>query len=187
MKTIYLKKRRILHILLVFAILINLRVVMAEEPAQPSTQEKRPSEADVRLGGRPPQADVQPGGRLVSIDFDNVDIRLIIKLVSEWTGNNYLIDDQVRGNVTIISPTRIPIDQAVMVMESILEVKGFSTVPAGNVIKIIPAADAKGKAITTYVGKDMGKVSLDDRFITQIVPLQYTDAGEVRALLAPLM
>ena len=69
MKTIYLKKRRILHILLVFAILINLRVVMAEEPVQPSSEEKHP-----------PQADVQPGGRLVSIDFDNVDIRLIIKL-----------------------------------------------------------------------------------------------------------
>jgi general secretion pathway protein D len=172
MKSEYLKKRRILHILLVFAILLMPNVVpqrgvssAAEEPIQPSTQD----------------------AHLVSIDFDNVDIRLIIKLVSEWTGNNYLIDDQVRGNVTIISPTKIPIDQAVMVMESILEVKGFSTVPAGNVIKIIPAADAKGKAITTYVGKDMGKVSLDDRFITQIVPLQYTDAGEVRALLAPLM
>ncbi len=165
MKTIYLVTKFTLRILLLFAIVLVPGMASGVEPATPPFQ----------------------GERIVSIDFDNVDIRLVIKLVSEWTGNNYLIDDQVRGNVTIISPTKIPIDEAVMVLESILEVKGFSTVPAGNVIKVIPAADAKGKAITTYIGRDMERVSKDDRFITQIIPLQYADAGEVRALLAPLM
>jgi general secretion pathway protein D len=47
--------------------------------------------------------------RYVTIDFENVDIALFIKYISELTGKNFIIDKSVRGNVTIVSPTKISV------------------------------------------------------------------------------
>ena len=47
------------------------------------------------------------GKRFITIDFDNVDIRLFIKYISELTGKNFVVDKTVQGNVTIVSPTKI--------------------------------------------------------------------------------
>ena len=48
----------------------------------------------------------------VSMDFDNVDIRLVIKFMSELTGKNFILDDRVKGKVTVLSPTEIPVKDA---------------------------------------------------------------------------
>ena len=77
------------------------------------------------------------GQRFVTIDFNDVDINLFIKYISELTGKNFIVDRTVKGKVTIISPTRITEEDAYRVFESVLEVHGFTTVPSGSVIKII--------------------------------------------------
>ena len=69
------------------------------------------------------------GTRYVTIDFDNVDIALFIKFISELTGKNFVIDKAVKGKVTIISPTKITTKEAYRVFESVLEVHGYTTVP----------------------------------------------------------
>ena len=50
--------------------------------------------------------------RFVTIDFNNVDINVFIKFISELTGKNFIVDQRVRGNVTIISPTKISVAEA---------------------------------------------------------------------------
>ena len=70
--------------------------------------------------------------KYVTIDFDNVDIGVLVKFVSELTGKNFIIDDKVKGKVTIISPKKIPLEDVYKVFLSVLEVNGFTVVPAGN-------------------------------------------------------
>jgi len=84
-------------------------------------------------------------GRFVTIDFNNVDIVVFIKFISELTNKNFIIDQRVKGKVTIISPAKISIEEAYKVFESVLEVHGYATVQAGEVIKIIPSPDARTK------------------------------------------
>jgi type II secretory pathway component GspD/PulD (secretin) len=48
----------------------------------------------------------------VSIDFNNVDINVLIKFISEMTGKNFVVDQRVKGKVTIISPSKISVDEA---------------------------------------------------------------------------
>ena len=48
-------------------------------------------------------------GQLVALDFDNADIRVVIKQISELIGRNFLVDEKVRGKVTIITPRKIRI------------------------------------------------------------------------------
>ena len=75
----------------------------------------------------------------VSIDFNNVDINVLIKFISEMTGKNFVVDQRVKGKVTIISPSKISVAEAYRVFESVLEVHGYTTVKSGKIIKIVPA------------------------------------------------
>ncbi|MFC1505103.1 type II secretion system secretin GspD [Thermodesulfobacteriota bacterium] len=125
------------------------------------------------------------GEQFVSIDFNNVDINVLIKFISELSGKNFVVDQRVKGKVTIISPAKISVAEAYKVFESVLEVHGFSTVEAGEVIKIIPSPDARSKNIETRLREEVGVT--EDKIVTQLIPLKYADPGEIKKLFAPLI
>lgn len=141
---------------------------------------KRVTEEDKR----PPKEPAQDK-RYVTIDFDNVDIGLFIKFISELTGKNFVIDKAVKGKVTIISPTKITVDEAYKVFESVLEVHGFTTVPAGSIIKIVPAIQARSKDIETRLRKEA--ITPEDKVVTQLIPLKFADPNELKKLFSPLI
>lgn len=131
---------------------------------------------------------VQPGAegqRFVTIDFNDVDINLFIKYISELTQKNFIVDREVKGKVTIISPTRVSEDEAYRIFESVLEVHGFAAIPSGSVTKIVPSVQARSKSIATIRGESA--TSTEDKIITQIVPLKYAGAEEIKNLLTPLV
>ncbi len=125
------------------------------------------------------------GDRFVNIDFDNVEIALFIKFISELTGKNFIIDNKVRGKVTIISPKKISVNEAYRVFESVLEVHGFTTVPSGKVIKIVPLHDARSKSIETRLKAEAS--APEDKVVTQLIPLEYASPNELKKLFAPLV
>jgi len=127
----------------------------------------------------------QPAEQFVSIDFNNVDINLFIKFMSELTGMNFVVDNNVKGKVTIISPARISLDEAYRVFESVLEINGFTTVKAGEIVKIVPAPEARTKNIQTLLEQE--KANPEDQVVTQLIPLKYADPEEVKRLFTPLV
>jgi len=123
--------------------------------------------------------------RFISIDFNNVDINVFIKFISELTGKNFIVDNKVKGKVTVISPSKISVKEAYKVFESVLEVHGYATVKAGEVIKIIPSPDARTKNIETLLKE--GAAFPEDKIITQLIPLKYADASQIKRLFTPLI
>ncbi len=83
----------------------------------------------------------------VAVAFENVDLRIFIKFVSEATGRVFMLDDRVRGQVSVVFADKIPVNQLYEVLESVLEVKGYAAVPAGRVTKIVPLNTAKQRGI----------------------------------------
>jgi general secretion pathway protein D len=124
---------------------------------------------------------------LISINFEDVDLKVVINFVSKVTGKNFLLDERVRGKVTIISPTKIPVDEVYAVFLSVLEVKGFATVPSGRVVKIVPTAVAKQSPLPTGIGKDASQVSAEDKMVTQLIPLEYADSQQLLSIITPLI
>src|SRR5205809_99188 len=84
--------------------------------------------------------------------------------------------DRVRGKVTIISPTRITPDEAYLVFQSVLQVKGFTTVPSGAFTKVVPAREAVAS------GARRG-----DEVVTRILPLGHAEASGLVPVLQPLV
>ncbi|MDQ6983278.1 MAG: secretin N-terminal domain-containing protein, partial [Ghiorsea sp.] len=120
----------------------------------------------------------------VTMNFKNADIRAFIEFVSGFSGKNFLVDNRVKGSVTIISPTPISEDEAYDVFLSVLEVNGFATVNSGSVIKIVPRAESKQKAVTV---RESGRAPRNDEVMTQVLRLKYADAQQLVALLRPLI
>jgi general secretion pathway protein D len=148
-------------------IFLVLSVLMAANAAAQNPQEKKESE------------------RFVSIDFNNVDINVFIKFISELTSKNFVVDQGVKGKVTIISPAKISVQEAYKVFESVLEVHGFTAVKAGEIIKIVPSPEARSKNIETRLRQEAD--SPDDNVVTQLIPLKYADPSEIKKLFAPLI
>jgi general secretion pathway protein D len=141
----------------------------------------------VYAGAQPasPPADRRGGDQFVSIDFNNVDINLFIKFISELTGTNFVVDPNVKGRVTIISPARISLDEAYRVFESVLEVNGFTTVKSGEIVKVLPAPEARTRNIQTLLEQE--RATPEDKVVTQLIPLRFADPEEVKRLLTPLV
>ena len=127
----------------------------------------------------------QNGQRFITIDFDNVDIQLFIKYISELTGKNFVIDKAVQGNVTILSPSKISEEEAYKVFESVLEVHGFTTVDAGSVIKILPSARARSQNVQML--NTGASNNPQDKVVTQLIRLKYASPDEMKKVLAPLV
>ena len=122
--------------------------------------------------------------RFVTIDFNNVDIAVFIKFISELTGKNFIVDPRVKGQVTIISPGRISVEEAYKVFESVLDVHGFAAVQSGEVIKILPSPEARTKNVEIL---QEAALAPEDKIITQLIPLKYADPEDIRKLFAPLV
>ena len=137
---------------------------------------------DQATGGNTAESGSQ---RLIAIDFNNVDISVFIKFISELTGKNFVIDPRVKGKVAIISPSKISVEAAYKVFESVLNVHGFATVETGRLTKIIPAPDAHTKNIETRTRAKND--SDDDQVVTQLMPLRFADPEEVKRLFTPLV
>src|SRR5690606_39822713 len=121
-----------------------------------------------------------------NLDFQDVEIAVVIDTIARLTGRNFIYDDRVRGRVTIVSPTPVPVDQAYTVFESMLQVKGFTTVEApGGIIKVIPIRDAKESSVDT--SRADGPTPNTDRFITRLIPLRFIDAEAIANTLKPLV
>ena len=164
---------------------VDLPQEIAARSKSTTTAEQPPSETAIK----PPVLD-KPGmsDELICVNFDQVDIRMVLKTVGDITGINFVLDDSVRGNVTVMFPTKIRLGEVYKVLESILEVKGFAAVPAGrNLVKIVPRAEAAKRNLQVRFGNNPSDIPRNDTVITQIIPLNYANADEISQIIQPLL
>ena len=128
--------------------------------------------------GLPPQ-------NTITMNFQNVDIPVLAKFISEITGRNFIIDESVRGKVTIISPSKVTPEQAYSIFQSVLQVKGFTTVQAGKVIKIVPARNVRSSAALTE--SQIPAETRGDEYVTRMVRLKNIDAASVIGVIQPMV
>lgn len=120
----------------------------------------------------------------VTFNFVDVDISVVVKFISDVTGKNFVFDEKVKGNITIIAPSRLSVDDAFGLFTSVLELKGFTVVPSGKVYKIVPVSQAKQSS--TELLKD-GRGMVSDAYITRLLQLRAISASKAVNFLQPLI
>jgi general secretion pathway protein D len=169
------------HITWLFVIIFVVLTIHLPVDAKAATTGKTKESSKENKASREKRESEQ----FVSIDFNDVDISVFIKFISELTKKNFVVDKRVRGKVTIISPAKISVKEAFKVFESVLEVHGFTAIKAGEIIKIIPSPDARSKNIETILKEEADLP--EDKIVTQLIPLMYADPTEIKRLFAPFI
>jgi general secretion pathway protein D len=126
-----------------------------------------------------------PAQNTITMNFQNVDIPVLAKFISEITGRNFIIDESVRGKVTIISPSKVTAEQAYSIFQSVLQVKGFTTVQAGKIIKIVPARNVRSSAALTE--SQVPAQTKGDEYVTRMVRLKNIDAASIIGVIQPMV
>ncbi|MRR36222.1 type II secretion system protein GspD, partial [bacterium] len=121
----------------------------------------------------------------VVLNFSDVDIATMVKFISDLTGKNFVMDERVRGKISVYSPSKLSSDEAFSVFTSVLELKGFTIVPAGKVYKIIPTSQAKQSGMRLLTEKD--RVPVSDAYVARIIPLERISAQEAVTFLQPIV
>jgi len=120
----------------------------------------------------------------ISLDFKDVELVELVRVVSEMTGRNFLFDETLKGKVTIISPRPMSEDEAYRVFLSVLNVKGYTIVPSGSVNKVVLVRDAKENNLPTGTSRGIS----GEQYVTRLIPLQHIDAATVASkVLVPLV
>ncbi len=123
--------------------------------------------------------------QLVSMDFQDVELRQVVRFVSEMTGKNMVVDEKLKGKVTISTPSPISVDEAFAVFQSVLSVYHYSVIESGNIYKIVPENQAKteGASVAEVEGGPKG----EDEVVCRLSYLEHANANVLVPLLKPLI
>ena len=117
------------------------------------------------------------------LNVKDAEIATLVKTFSKLTKRNYIVDSNVKGKVTIHLPTPVTIPEALRIFDSVLLLKGFTTVPVeGNTWKVVLAKDARQTTIPLVL--DGSTEPPSDALVTQLVRLKYIKASELQQLMS---
>ena len=122
----------------------------------------------------------------VTLNFSDAGIEGVVKVVSEITGKNFVIDPRVKGTLTIISSQPLPRDLVYEVFLSALRLQGYAAIEDRGMVRIVPETDAKLYPSPTSGRWDRSRGS-GDRIQTRVFTLRYQSAAQLVPILRPLI
>ncbi len=122
----------------------------------------------------------------VAMSFDEVDISIFLKTMSEVTGKSFVVSDKVKGTISFVSSRDVPQSKVYEVVLAILMASGFYTVPGeDDFVYIYPAQEALKMSGRIFYGSDLHE-EIKEGIITQIIPLKFADANTVVNVVRPV-
>lgn len=118
-------------------------------------------------------------------NLQNADLRTVIGEVSRLTGKNFIIDPKVQGKISIVSSKPMSDKELYQVFLSMLQISGFAAIPAGNVTKIVPSAEAR--TMSPQELNSMPDSTNIDEMLVEVIAIKYVPAEQLVPVLRPLM
>jgi type IV pilus assembly protein PilQ len=120
-------------------------------------------------------------GRRISLDFKEVEIADVLRLIADVSELNIIAGDEVKGEVTI-RLVDVPWDQA---LDVILLTKGLGFVRVNNVLRIAPADVLKAEE-EARLQERRAKEKLED-LIVKLQPVNYGNVKEIAKMVSKLL
>ena len=113
------------------------------------------------------------------LNFQNVPLQSVLEYMSEAAGFIILGDTEVRGDVTILSKQPLNREEAVDLLDTILNEKGYTAIRRGRILKIVEKDKALIEDIPVKSGADPADIPKKDVMVTQIIPIRFGNAGQL--------
>lgn len=132
----------------------------------------------------PPAMPSAQQGTFVNFNFDQVEIKFLVKLVGDLTGKKFVIDKEIDGKVTVVTPPQIPISEVYPLFLSILEASGCGVVEQDGIFRVV-TRERRMTPVAPVLGAE--EKTLPSGVITKVFRITNLNAAEVRKLLEPMV
>ena len=128
--------------------------------------------------GKPSVSPIAEDPQLM-LNFQDVPLQSVLEYMSEAAGFIILGDTKVRGDVTILSKQPLNREEAVDLLDTILNEKGYTAIRRGRILKIVEKDKALIEDIPVKSGADPEDIPKKDVMVTQIIPIRFGNAGQL--------
>ena len=129
-------------------------------------------------------ANGEPGLRL---NFRGASLDLVLNYLSEAAGFIIVLDTKVSGKIDAWSNQPLSKDEAVDLLNSVLNKNGYAAIRHGRTLTIVNKDEAKTKDIPVVLESDPDKIPKTDEMVTQIMPVRYIEVMQLIKDLQPLV
>ena len=114
-----------------------------------------------------------------TINLKDAPIRDFIDQVSTITGQSFVVDPRVKGQVTVVSNAPITLSEVYQLFLSVMSTHGYTVVTKDGHARVIPNAEARVEADTQHAS--------GERLETRVLQIQHSSANELIPLIRPLV
>lgn len=114
-----------------------------------------------------------------TINLKDADIREFIDQVAEITGETFVVDPRVKGQVSVVSQARLSGSEAYQLFLSVMATHGFTVIHQGGQARIVPNAEAKAEPGSPR--------PLADQLETRLIQVQHNSVSDLLPLIRPLV
>jgi general secretion pathway protein D len=116
----------------------------------------------------------------VFLNFQDADISLVVKFMSELTGKNIILDPAVKGTITVSSAKPVSVQTAWEIFLLALSLQGYGVVEEKNYVKIVPLQKATSLA-------ELKKPSHSGEVVVYIYKAENTQALQLQQAVQPFL
>ena len=148
---------------------------------------------DVVDNSRPPtekQSSVDDGcgaEDCLRLNFRGASLDTVLDYLSKAAGFVVVRDTEVTGRVDVWSHQPLTKDEAVNLLNTVLNEKGFAAIRNGRTLMIVDRDSARTRDLPVRTGSDPEAIEKTDEMVTHIIPVQYADVGQLIEDLEPLL
>ncbi len=121
------------------------------------------------------------------LNFRGASLDSVLNYLSEAAGFIIVLEAQPRGKVDVWSGQPLTKDEAVELLNTVLNKNGFAAIRRGRTLTIINKDEAKTKAIPVHLGAEPESIPETDEMITQIIPVRFVEVTQLLKDLQPLV
>lgn len=133
-----------------------------------------------------PAGQITDEGKLL-LNFQNASLDSVLSFLSQASGIVVIGETKVKGRVSVMSRHPVSIDQALDILNAVLKDNGYAAVRQGQTLRIVTLDAAKKANIEVRSGNDPDAVPESDQVFTQVIPIRYADAAQLKKDLAQLV
>ena len=160
------------------------RQAWAQAPTPPAGTPGAPGGNSVTLPTTGPSLDPSTVDNMrregVRLNFEDVDIKVLARIISQITGRAIVLDQKAQGKITVTSSRIVTPDEAWDMFAAALEAYGFGLEEDQGFYRISPIANARAKQARLYPN---GKA----RVLVAVIKLERVPADQMVNTLRPLL
>src|SRR5450759_1943983 len=113
------------------------------------------------------------------LNFRNVPLEMVLNYLSDAAGFIIVLDTPVKGNVSVISSHPMTRDEAVDLLNAVLNKNGYAAIRNGRTLTILDKNDAKTRNIPVKTSNDPDSIPNNAEIVTQIIPIRFVEARQL--------